>query len=81
VFLLILGIAYAGGVWRRSFAWLTALSKGIAAIFLVGEYLAAEAPRQALLAAAIDGVLGLAVAAALACELWPRRRRIPPGRQ
>jgi len=75
VLLLLFGMVYAVGVWQRPVAWLVVLSKVAAVIFLVGEYLAGEAPRLALLAALADGLMGAAVAAILTCEAWAQRRR------
>lgn len=70
IFLLVLGGAYVVGVWRVSFAWLLVASKAAAVVFLVTAYSLGAVPNIALLAALLDGVMGIGVAAAL---LWEMR--------
>ncbi len=74
VFLLLMGMVYAVGVWKRPFGWLLVLSKVAAVILLIGGYLAGEAPRLALLMALADGLMGATVAAILTCEALAQRR-------
>ena len=64
IFLIILGIAYTIGIWRRSFVWFLIGTKAVAVIFLVSQYLAGTGPALLLLAAVLDGVMGGGVAAA-----------------
>lgn len=75
IFLVILGMAYAAGLWQRSFAWFLVVSKAVAVAFLVAEYVRGAAPTMALYAAAFDGLMGAVVGAALAWEVFSRRRR------
>lgn len=75
VFLVILGLGYAAGLRLRPFAWFLVVSKAIAVVFLAGAFVAGQAPRIVLLQAALDGLMGLAVAAAL---LGTRPRAAPP---
>ena len=62
VLLLILGLGYLAGLRLRPFAWFLVVSKGIAAVFLAVAFFAGHAPPLALLQAALDGLMGLAVA-------------------
>ena len=75
VFLLLLGVAYAIGAKQRAFARFLVGSKAVAVVFLIGQYLQGAAPNMVLLAAAGDGMMGLAVAAALIWEDRSRRAR------
>lgn len=68
VFLLLLGMAYAIGARQRAFAKFLVASKTVAVAFLVSRYLTGAAPDAALLAAAIDGVMGAAVGGVLIWE-------------
>jgi hypothetical protein len=66
VFLLILGGSYLAAIWHRPFAWLLVASKAAAVVFLLAEYALGNGPTMLLLpAAALDGLMGLAVAAAV----------------
>lgn len=69
LFLLILGIVYAAAVRDRSLVWIVVLSKAMAVAFLVGEALGGSCPPVVYVTAAIDGLMGLAVAL-----LWWRER-------
>ena len=75
VFLLLLGGAYAAGVWHRPFAWFLVASKAVAVVFLVAEGLRSGAPGPALLAGVLDGAMGLAALTALIVEARGRRSR------
>ena len=75
IFLVILGMAYAAGLWQRSFAWFLVISKAIAVVFLVAEYIRGAAPTMALHAAALDGLMCVVVGSALAWEVISQRRR------
>jgi len=75
VFLLLLGIAYAIGARQRAFARFLVGSKAVAVVFLVTQYVQGNAPPVVLTAAIGDGVMGLAVAAALIWEDRARRAR------
>ena len=72
VFLLIVGGAYLVGLWQRPFAEFLVATKAVAVLFLLTEYVFGEAPTAALVAALLDGAMGLSVALALA---WERQRR------
>jgi len=68
LFLMILGAAYAAGILNRAFAWFLVGSKAAAVVFLTGEYLTGKAPTTVLLAAAVDGLMGLSVTVAVLRE-------------
>jgi hypothetical protein len=65
LFLIILGIAYAATVRIPAFVWLTIGSKAGAFVFLVASPALLGAPKIAGLMGCGDGLMGLAVAAAL----------------
>jgi hypothetical protein len=69
LFLLILGIVYATAIRNRSLVWLVVLSKAFAVLFLAGEAFRGSCPPVVYATAAIDGLMGLAVA-----MLWWRER-------
>ncbi|HUT24826.1 MAG TPA: hypothetical protein VM492_10825 [Sumerlaeia bacterium] len=75
VFLLILGGAYMAGVWHRPFAWLLIASKATAVVFLVAEYVLAQRLPLLLLAALFDGLMGAAVALAIAWSIRSQSSR------
>ena len=68
IFLLIFAGAYVVGIWRRPFAWFLVATKAVAVVFLLVAQGLGQAPATAFLAAILDGLMGLAVAAALAAE-------------
>jgi uncharacterized membrane protein YwzB len=70
LFLLILGIVYAAAVRDHRLVWIVVLSKAMAVVFLVGEALGGSCPPVVYVTAAIDGLMGLAVAL-----LWRASRR------
>lgn len=72
IFMVVLGGAYAVGLWRRRWAWLIVASKGAAVVFLTSEYLLRSMPELLLPVAALDGLMGAAMAATL---LWENRSR------
>jgi len=63
LFLLILGLVYAGALWHRPLAWVLVLSKVFAVVFLVTETMAGNCPPIVYLPALADGVMGLVVTA------------------
>ena len=68
LFLLILGCGYAAGIRHRPFAWFIVASKSAAVAFLVVQYFLGNAPVLLLPVAALDGVMGAAVAVAVRRE-------------
>ena len=83
IFLLILGGAYVVAIWNRRFAWFLVASKAAATVFLIAEHQLDSAPGIVLLVAFFDGLMGLAVAAALGWEMLspPVIRLQGPGAQ
>jgi len=77
IFLLLLGVAYAGGIHHRPFAFFLVGSKTCAVIFLVVQYFANQRQGVVLAAAALDGMMGAAVALALVLEARSRRSSRP----
>ena len=73
IFLLLLGVAYAGAVHHREFAFFLVGSKTCAVVFLVVQYLSNQRQGVVLTAAILDGLMGAAVAAALFLEARSRR--------
>ena len=73
VFLFLLGMMYLAGVWYRPCAWLLVASKATAVLFLVVQYKTGMGPAILLLAALLDGLMGLTVAIMLT---WTRH--LPP---
>jgi len=73
IFLLLLGVAYAGGIHHRPFAFFLVGSKACAVIFLVVQYFINQHQGVVLVAAALDGMMGAAVAAALIWEARSQR--------
>ena len=67
IFLTILAGAYLAGLWYRPFAWFLVITKAIAVVFLLTEYYIVEVdpPRTILIAAFLDGLMGIAVGGAL----------------
>ena len=65
LFLIILGIAYGAAVRFKPLLWLLVGSKGSAFVFLIAHAIWLEAPRLTLLLAALDGLMGLTVAAGM----------------
>ena len=63
LFLMILGGAYLGAIWSRSFAWLIIASKVSAVLFLTGWYLTGIAPKVIIPIAALDALMGMTVIA------------------
>lgn len=72
IFLIILSWAYFAGVWRTEFAWFLVASKTTAVIFLLAEC-AAGGPPVLLVAAIFDGLMGAAVAIAIAWRIRAQR--------
>ena len=75
VFLILLAVAYVAGIWQSAFAWFLVLSKAVAVIFLLSEYFFVEVdpPRTLLLAALLDGAMGILVAIGLR---WKKRIQV-----
>lgn len=62
IFLFLLGGAYGMALWYRPLAWFIVVSKALAVIFLLAEYIFNGVPEFIMLAAYFDGLMGLVTA-------------------
>lgn len=77
ILLLLLGISYVGGIYHLQFVFFLVVSKVCAVAFLVTQYFVNEGQGLILESAALDAIMGSAVALALAMEYrakWNARR-------
>ena len=74
VFLFLLGGLYLAAVKHTPLGWFLVASKVTAVIFLITQSILIELPPMILLAAVLDGLMGVVVAAAL---VWETRERPP----
>jgi len=74
IFLVVLGVAYAAGIRHRRFAWFLVATKVAAVAFLLSEFFVRAVPPSIVLAAVLDGLMGLGVGAAMTRESLCIRR-------
>lgn len=65
LFLLLLGGAYAAGIFHRPFLWFLVATKAAAVVFLVVEVILGNSPQITILQAFADGCMGGVVAVQL----------------
>jgi len=81
ILLLLLGISYVGGLYHLPFVAFLVLSKACAVVFLVTQYFTNEEQGLILESAALDAIMGTAVAVALVLEYHARRKARKSGEQ
>jgi hypothetical protein len=80
VFLLLFAAAYLAAIQDRTFAWFLVLTKIIAFFFLVSIFRMGHAPPVCLLAASVDGLMGLSVSVLLIYNIRKKHHKSILGR-
>ena len=72
VFLALFGVLFLILIWYRRLIWFVIVIKSTAVVFLLSQYtiLGPTAPGTILIAAVLDGLMGLSVAAVLLWRIW-----------